>query len=153
MKEAPLHCILKISIVVYKFNNILLVDDDPSTSRFHQIVIDRLKVTKKISFAKNGKDALEYLLSKGIYESKSDEFVQPEIIIIDLNMPVMNGFRFIELYTETENYIKNKPQIIVLSTSLIPEEKEKIEGNKNIFKFLNKPLTKEFIVDLLNEVK
>lgn len=135
-----------------KFNNILLVDDDPSTSRFHQIVIDRLEITQKISFAKNGRDALDYLLSTGDYKSNSDEFVQPEIIIIDLNMPVMNGFRFIELYTETENFKQNNPKIIVLSTSLIPEEKEKIEENKNIYRFLNKPLTKDSISNLLNEV-
>lgn len=135
-----------------KFNNILLVDDDPSTSRFHQIVIDRLEITQKISFAKNGRDALDYLLSTGDYKNNSDEFVQPEIIIIDLNMPVMNGFRFIELYTETENFKQNNPKIIVLSTSLIPEEKEKIEENRNIYKFLNKPLTKDSISNLLNEV-
>lgn len=137
---------------MYKFNNILLVDDDPSTSRFHQIVIDRLEITQKISFAKNGRDALDYLLSTGDYKSNSDEFVQPEIIIIDLNMPVMNGFRFIELYTETENFKQYNPKIIVLSTSLIPEEKEKIEENRNIYKFLNKPLTKDSISNLLNEV-
>ncbi len=137
---------------MYKFNNILLIDDDPSTSRFHQIVIDRLEITQKISFAKNGRDALDYLLSTGDYKSNSDEFVQPEIIIIDLNMPVMNGFRFIELYTETENFKQYNPKIIVLSTSLIPEEKEKIEENKNIYRFLNKPLTKDSISTLLNEV-
>ncbi|MBU3010120.1 response regulator [Polaribacter vadi] len=131
-----------------KFNNILLVDDDESTNRFHQIVINRLEITNKITFARNGKKALDYLLSKEEFAGNK-EFVQPEFIIIDLNMPVMSGFRFVELYMETENFKKHKPKIIVLSTSLIPEEKEKIEANKDIFMFLNKPLTKDVIVSVL----
>ncbi|WP_405565784.1 response regulator [Polaribacter sp. Asnod6-C07] len=131
-----------------KFNNILLVDDDESTNRFHQIVINRLEITNKITFARNGKKALDYLLSKEEFAGNK-EFVQPEFIIIDLNMPVMSGFRFVELYIETENFKKHKPKIIVLSTSLIPEEKEKIEANKDIFMFLNKPLTKDVIVSVL----
>lgn len=127
----------------------MLIDDDFSTSRFHQIVIESLQITKKIIFAKNGKQALNYLLNDGEYANKIDEFVQPELIFIDLNMPVMDGFRFLDLYTKTDVFKKNKPKIIVLSTTLIPEEKEKIEANKNIYKFLNKPLTKSIIVDLI----
>ena len=127
----------------------MLIDDDFSTSRFHQIVIESLQVTEKIIFAKNGKQALDYLLSSGEYVNKIAEFIQPELIFIDLNMPVMDGFRFLELYTKTEEFKKSNPKIIVLSTSLIPEEKQKIEENKNIYKFLNKPLTKTIIIDLL----
>lgn len=130
-------------------NAIMLIDDDFSTSRFHQIVIESLQITKKIIFAKNGKQALDYLLKDEEYLNKKEEFIQPELIFIDLNMPVMDGFRFLELYTNTDEFKKNHPKIIVLSTSLIPEEKEKIEENKNIFKFLNKPLTKNIIVDLM----
>ena len=128
---------------------IMLIDDDFSTSRFHQIVIESLQITKKIIFAKNGKQALDYLLSSGEYVKKMADFIQPELIFIDLNMPVMDGFRFLELYTKTEEFKKSNPKIIVLSTSLIPEEKQKIEENKNIYKFLNKPLTKTIIIDLL----
>lgn len=128
---------------------IMLIDDDFSTNRFHQVVIESLQITKKIIFAKNGKQALNYLLNDGEYANKIDEFVQPELIFIDLNMPVMDGFRFLDLYTKTDVFKKNKPKIIVLSTTLIPEEKEKIEANKNIYKFLNKPLTKSIIVDLI----
>ena len=67
-------------------------------------------------------------------------------------MPVMDGFRFLELYTKTEEFKTRETKIIVLSTSLIPEEKEKIEADDNIYKFLNKPLTKNILKDLFNNI-
>ncbi|MDD7915735.1 response regulator [Polaribacter ponticola] len=135
-----------------KFNCILLVDDDISTNRFHQIVIDSLAVTNNIVFSKNGKDALDYLMHQGDYANKLSDFIKPNLIFIDLNMPVMDGFRFIELYTKTSEFNLNKPRIIVLSTTLIPEEKEKIEANENIFMFLNKPLSKSTLKELFNKM-
>jgi CheY-like chemotaxis protein len=130
----------------------MLVDDDTSTSRFHEIVIKSLQIIDKITFAKNGKDALDYLLQKGSYQNKQDDFIQPKIIFIDLNMPVMDGFRFVELYTKTEEFLKHSPKIIVLSTTLIPEEKERIAKDENIYQFLNKPLTKPIISNLVSTI-
>lgn len=132
--------------------NVMLVDDDFSTSRFHQILLERLASTNNIIFSRNGKEALDYLLQQGDFEGKTKEFIQPDLILIDLNMPVMNGFRFIELYTETKEFKENQPKIVVLSTSLIPEEKEKIEANENIATFLNKPLTKEMVTNLMANI-
>lgn len=131
----------------------MLVDDDASTNRFHQIVLESLQITSNIIFAKNGKNALDYLMQTGEYKNSTEAFMLPNLIMIDLNMPVMDGFRFIELYTKTEQYIINKPKIIVLSTSLIPEEKEKIEADDNIYMFLNKPLTKDVITKLIEGFK
>ena len=135
-----------------KINSIMLVDDDTSTSRFHEIVIKSLQIIDKITFAKNGKDALDYLLQKGSYQNKQDDFIQPKIIFIDLNMPVMDGFRFVELYTKTEEFLKHSPKIIVLSTTLIPEEKERIAKDENVYQFLNKPLTKPVISNLVSTI-
>lgn len=124
---------------------IMLVDDDESTNRFHEIVFNQLDAARKIIIAKNGKVGLEKLLSK-------TDIIKPDLIFIDLNMPVMGGFRFLELYQQTEEYKILRPKIVILTTSLIPEERSRILNNFEIFKFLNKPLTKSLIKDLLREI-
>lgn len=128
-----------------KLNCILLIDDDESTNRFHEIIIKQSNLTDTIVKAKNGKGALDVL-------TNPKNSIAPDLIFLDLNMPVMNGFRFIELYTATKNFKENRPKIVVLSTSLIDEEKEKIESKDEIDMFLNKPLTKEIIVNLMNNI-
>lgn len=97
---------------------------------------------------RNGKKALAYLSNTVLEDKNCSTNLHPEIIFVDLNMPVMDGFKFIDTYTKTEEYIIHKPIIIVLSTSLIPQEKEKIESNDNILMFVNKPLTKDGILKI-----
>lgn len=128
-----------------KLNCILLIDDDESTNRFHEIIIKQSNLTDTIVKAKNGKGALDVL-------TNPKNSIAPDLIFLDLNMPVMNGFRFIELYTATKNFKENRPKIVVLSTSLIDEEKEKIESNDKIDMFLNKPLTKEMVANLMTNI-
>ncbi|WP_139059151.1 response regulator [Polaribacter reichenbachii] len=135
----------------YKYN-VMLIDDDFSTSRFHQIILERLNTTENIIFKRNGQDALDYFKREGIYAESEEGLIDPDIVLVDLNMPVMNGFRFIELFTKTEIFKNKSPKIIVLSTSLIPEEKEKIEANNDIYLFLNKPLTKEKVTELMSDI-
>ncbi|WP_334057264.1 response regulator [Polaribacter sp. P097] len=125
-----------------KLNCILLIDDDESTNRFHEIIIKQINLTDTVVKAKNGKGALDVL-------TNPKNSIEPDLIFLDLNMPVMDGFRFIELYTGTKNFKEKRPKIVVLSTSLIDEEKEKIESNDEIDMFLNKPLTKKRIANLM----
>ena len=120
--------------------SILFIDDDEIERLKFKKVCESFNKDISILEADNGKNALVLL------SNKTTTF---DLIVSDLNMPVMDGFRFVELFTKTEEFKKYKPQIVVLSTSLIPEEKEKIKANKNIIKFLNKPLTKEILSDFL----
>ena len=130
------------------FKCVLLIDDDKSINRFHQIVMQSLGLVNVVVEKRNGKKALAYLSNTVLEDKNCSTNLHPEIIFVDLNMPVMDGFKFIDTYTKTEEYIIHKPIIIVLSTSLIPQEKEKIESNDNILMFVNKPLTKDGILKI-----
>lgn len=128
-----------------RLTSILLVDDDESTNRYHEIILNQLGFKGVVQKAKNGKVALELL-------EENKEMSYPDIIFLDLNMPVMDGFRFAELVQKTSAFKENKPTIIVLTTSLIPEEKKRVLKDKNIKMFLNKPMTRKHLMEVVDKV-
>lgn len=128
-----------------KLNCILLIDDDESTNRFHEIIIKQSNLTDTIVKAKNGKGALDVL-------TNPKNSIAPDLIFLDLNMPVMDGFRFLEKYQETREFENHQPKIVILTTSLIPEEKSNALANENIYKFLNKPMKKNELLNLITEL-
>jgi len=127
-----------------KVHCILLVDDNPSDNHFHQIVIQEAGLCDQIQITTNGQRALDYLIQSGD-PTKSASFPKPDIIYLDINMPVMNGFDFLEEYKLLDEKLKSKVVIIMLSTSLNPDDKIKAMAYQEVKEFQNKPLTVESI--------
>jgi CheY-like chemotaxis protein len=123
---------------------IILVDDDHITNFLHENLIRKLKIPGKIVVKNNGLEALEYL-NKLI---KKDPGC-PCIVLIDLNMPVMDGFEFMRLYKKklSRDYIK----VIVVSTSLSQKDIEKVKQCGD-FLYINKPLTMEKVQEMFDKV-
>ena len=71
-----------------KLECILLIDDDDEDNFYHKIVIERMNITKRIEVAYNGLEALEFL--------QKESQIIPELIFLDINMPKMNGWEFLE---------------------------------------------------------
>ena len=86
---------------------ILLVEDDNVDAMMTQRTLDELKVTNKLVRTTNGEEALEYL--------RNAENKKPCIILLDLNMPKMNGFEFLEI-AKDDPLIKKIP-VVTLTTS------------------------------------
>ena len=78
-----------------KLNCILLVDDDEPTNFLNQMVIEELDIAEQIRVAQNGQEALTYLKKTGIGD---ENFPLPDLILLDINMPAMNGWEFLERY-------------------------------------------------------
>lgn len=125
-----------------KLNCILLIDDSAPDNRYHQIVIEAMNITNKIQVAINGQEALDFL--------KETSQNPPDLIFLDINMPKMNGWEFLEAYKDLEEKQKAKITIVMLTTSLNPEDKKRAEGIDDVDGFINKPLTEEVIVEVLN---
>ena len=119
-----------------KINRVLLVDDDDDANFFQEKLIRKNNFAEHVDKACNGVEALEYLNTciKGKHPL-------PEIIFLDLNMPKMNGWSFLEKYNQLDEEIKNKIVLIILTSSVNPDDAEKakqtpeVKGYKN--KFLN----------------
>ena len=128
-----------------KFNSILLIDDDFATNEFHKIIINHANVAEHIYAVESGEEALSYLISE------DSTHVRPDLIFLDINMPAMNGFEFIEEYDKIQEDQKGKYLIVMLTSSLNPDDKERAEKNIHINNFLSKPLTKDNLLKLRDQ--
>jgi CheY-like chemotaxis protein len=127
---------------------VLLVDDDDATNFIHQMVIQRLNLDVKLQVVHNGKEAIEYLTCTGKF-SNEIPFPQPGIIFLDINMPIMNGWEFLEEYKKLSEEQKAKIVIAMLTTSANPDDEKKAKGSAEIVEFINKPLEEmslEFLI-------
>ncbi len=122
-----------------KVNCILLVDDNPADNEIHKLKIIRANLCNHIKMVNSAAEALDYLTQSG-NPDLSEQYPRPDIIFLDINMPGMNGFDFLEKYKELNERLKSKIVIIMLSVSLDPENEKKASESKEITEFMNKPL-------------
>ena len=134
-----------------KFNSILLIDDDAATNDYHKIIIKLADVTHNIHAVESGQEGLDYLSSKGDYHSQENVHPKPDLIFLDINMPAMNGFEFIEEYTKIPENQKGLHLIVMLTSSLNPDDKENAEKLSDIKEYLSKPLTKESVLKIRDQ--
>lgn len=134
-----------LCVPMQKPASILLVDDDPITNFLNQRLLDEMALTEKLLVALNGKEAIDL-----IQENSASAMGCPALILLDVNMPVMNGFDFLSTYEQLSGICPQPSVIIMLTTSLHPRDVQRVE-TLNIAGFLNKPLTKEKVTDILQE--
>jgi len=130
---------------------VLCVDDDPITLMLCKKVIMKSNFSKNIYSAINGEDALKFfdnLINK--QDSEIKDF--PQLIFLDLNMPVMNGWEFLSVFSKNQ-YLENFSQtkVVVLSSTIDPNDIEKSKEYPMVVEFLSKPITIE-ILELLKNV-
>ena len=126
-----------------KLDCIMLVDDDSLDNRFHQIIIEEMGITDLIHIAQDGIEAINYL--------KRADSVKPDLIFLDINMPKMNGWEFLEAYKVLDEGQKSKIVIMMLTTSLNPWDRTKAEKISAITGFQVKPLSEEMLREILQK--
>ena len=129
-----------------KLNCILLIDDDNITNFINERLIRKLNVSNQIKIALNGEEGIQYIQNL----CEKDELC-PELILLDINMPVMNGFEFIREFENFKIKNKDKVKIVILTTSKNIKDVELLKSIGN-FEFINKPLTEEKLFNCLTKI-
>ena len=127
---------------------VLLVDDDDTTNYLNRLLLDRLGVADCILVATNGRQALDLLREHCLGAAVP---TCPSLILLDLNMPVMNGFEFLEAYAELFPARPGISIVLVLSTSLNPNDTERLRGLPAAAGSIVKPLSRAKVAQLLHE--
>jgi CheY-like chemotaxis protein len=123
----------------------MLVDDNQTDNYFHIREIKKTKLAITIIEKSSGLEALEYLKS-----DKENKTMDPDLIFLDINMPCMNGWEFLQEYALLDEEWKSDVTIIILTTSANPEYITKAKSLKIVTDYITKPLTKEILEDINN---
>ncbi|MGE5395806.1 MAG: response regulator [Candidatus Saccharibacteria bacterium] len=131
-------------------NSILLVDDDESDNFFHTLTIKEAECCNLIKVAIDGRYALDYML-KALNRENAQEYPIPDIIFLDINMPRMSGFDFLDEFIQMDETITSGIVVIMLTTSLNPYDIEKAMKYKVVRDYKNKPLTTEMLQEIIDK--
>jgi len=133
-----------------KFDNlksILLVDDDEASNFLHSIFINKLDLGVDVNAALNGQEALDFIMDKGV-----DKLAMPCMVMLDLRMPVVDGWKFMEMYEEqVPQELKDQMVIVLVTISDNVDDKAKANANPYIADFSQKPLSDSTFKKLINK--
>ena len=132
-----------------KLKNVWLVDDDSITNFINMSIISDIHITENIQTAENGLEALEMI--KSYYKNNSTVGVCSSLVFLDLNMPLMDGFEFLQVFGNMDEFQDQCIPIIVVTSS---ENAMDIERAKklNVNGYVCKPLTPEKVNNVLSSV-
>jgi response regulator of citrate/malate metabolism len=124
----------------------MLVDDDVDDNFFHERVIRKNYPAILVIAKQTAEEALDYLKSK-----KDHSDIHPDLIFLDINMPAMNGWEFLEEYNKLDKQFQSHAVVVMLTTSGNPDDMVKAQLNNDVADYKTKPLTKEMLEEVIDK--
>ena len=131
------------------FKDFIIIDDDIINNKLCRKIIEKTFPDAETVDFTDAKEGLDYIIKK--YSPESDKKV---IVLLDISMPVMDAWEFLEVFDALDTGIKNRVKIHILSSSINKDDMMKAQTNSNVEYYLIKPLTIEsirLIVNVLNK--
>jgi CheY-like chemotaxis protein len=125
-------------------HKILCVDDDPITVMLCKKVISKANFAKITDSASNGEEAMHYFDNLILHDSTD----YPQLVLLDLNMPVMGGWEFLDNFTKVYSSYFINTKVIVLSSTIDPHDVEKSRTYPMVIDFMPKPITTQLLETL-----
>lgn len=129
-----------------KYRTVMLIDDNEIDNLINQKMIEAASITENIYTHTGAKSAIEFL--RNMERLDVADKVLPDIIFLDIDMPLMDGFQFLEEFEKLGGNTKKKCKIVMLTSSINPQDFSRSKKYENVKLYLNKPLTHENIIKL-----
>lgn len=131
-----------------KLGSILLIDDDPASNFLNGAIIKKVGLKAHIQVTSRAQDALDYINHKGIFLGGTHP--KPDLIFVDINMPKMNGWEFVEQFKRMPKKKQEGTVVVMLTTSDDPEDRQRAINSPEVHSFITKPLSKSKLSNLVN---
>jgi CheY-like chemotaxis protein len=135
----------KISLKVV--NTICVIDDDNIYQFAIRLTIRQMELAQNVITFSNGELARDFFL-----ENLFSEEALPDVILLDINMPVMDGWGFLDWFTEQQNKLPKAIPVFMVSSSIDWRDMEKAKGYPSVIDYLSKPLTEGNLYDIVSRV-
>ena len=129
-----------------KIKLVVFIDDDSATNFYHKIVVRESGLVEEVRFFSEPESALEFFENLAYQPNP----IVPDAIFLDINMPRMDGWEFLEAYAQIS--VEKSPIIIMLSTSLNPDDATRAKENPLVKCFRNKPLEEQHLIELKKDL-
>ena len=134
-----------------RIGKILLVDDDEITCYINRTMLEDMEVAKQIESVHNGMQALQYV--KGKFIGTANPHYEIDLLFLDLNMPVLNGFEFLQELNNSNDIDRSRLKIIILTSSENKKDAEEAAlYNELVSGYITKPLREEKLKKLMEVI-
>ena len=131
----------------FKHKAVMLIDDNDIDNFINEKIIKGFSFADNVYTHSSSKSALEFLKNLEILKNVPAELI-PDYIFLDINMPIMDGFHFLDEFQKLSSRFRSSIKVVMLTTSLNQSDVEKVKPFKQVVKFLHKPLTEMNLDDL-----
>ncbi len=127
--------------------SVLIIDDDEISNFITESILDQSNKVKKVEVVMSADEGIKWLKKKG----NKDVSLLPDLILLDIKMPVKSGWDFLNEYQQITEFDKSKVVIVMLSSSVYPDDVQKAKTYNEVSGYLSKPITLDKVDEVLEK--